>query len=66
MTTTQSQKKQQITTILITHDHELARVLGNRLWILDNGQIIKKYTQDEKNQAHVHDFIGGIDYEKIA
>lgn len=52
-----------MTTLLITHDPELALAIGKKIWVLENGQIIKQFdTQDIKNLSAV-DLIGHIDYK---
>ncbi len=58
-------KEHSITTLMITHDPELARVLGTTLWVVENGTIAKKYHGVEKQQLSNHDMSGDIDYAQI-
>jgi putative ABC transport system ATP-binding protein len=54
-----------MTTLLITHDPELALAIGKKIWILENGQITKQFdTHDIKNLS-ASDLIGHIDYKKL-
>lgn len=54
-----------MTTLLITHDPELALAIGKKIWILENGQITKQFdTQDTKNLS-ASDLIGHIDYKNL-
>jgi len=54
-----------MTTLLITHDPELALVIGKKIWILENGQITKQFdTQDTANLS-ASDLIGHIDYKTL-
>jgi len=54
-----------ITTLLITHDPLLALSLGNKLWILEDGQIKKQFTSEEKKQLLPEHLIGQINYDSI-
>lgn len=58
-------KEHKITTILITHDPELALSLGTAIWVLDKGSIIKQFTQDEIDKLSSKDLIGAIDYDAL-
>ena len=54
-----------MTTLLITHDPELALAIGKKIWILENGKITKQFeTQDIANLS-ASDLIGHIDYKKL-
>lgn len=54
-----------MTTLLITHDPELALAIGKKIWILEDGQITKQFdTQDTANLS-ASDLIGHIDYENL-
>lgn len=55
-----------ITTLLITHDPKLALSIGNKLWIMNEGVITHRYSQEEKALLSPDTLIGEIDYEKIA
>jgi len=54
-----------MTTLLITHDPELALTIGRKIWILENGQITKQF--DTRDHAHLSasDLIGHIDYKAL-
>jgi putative ABC transport system ATP-binding protein len=54
-----------MTTILITHDPELALTIGRKIWILENGTIAKQYNQKDQQNLSAVDLIGRIDYEKL-
>jgi len=54
-----------MTTILITHDPELALTIGKKIWILENGTITKQYDQTEHHNLSAHDLIGRIDYKTL-
>lgn len=58
-------RKNGITTLLITHDPHLALAIGNKIWILDNGTIIKQYSQEEKKLLSAQDLIGHIQYDQL-
>lgn len=54
-----------MTTVLITHDPELALTIGRKIWILENGTITKQYNQDEHKNLSAADLIGHIDYKNL-
>lgn len=54
-----------MTTLLITHDPELALTIGKKIWILENGTITKQYDQTEQQNLSSHDLIGHIDYKAL-
>jgi putative tryptophan/tyrosine transport system ATP-binding protein len=58
-------KEHALTTLMITHDPELARTLGSTLWVIEQGTISKKFHGIEKQQLLTHDMSGNIDYETI-
>jgi putative ABC transport system ATP-binding protein len=58
-------KSHAIPTLLITHDPMVARHLGNRLWIVENG-IIEREFGAEKRDMFPQEFFHHIDYEKLA
>jgi putative ABC transport system ATP-binding protein len=64
--TTEFIKKNNTTTLLITHDPYIAINMGNKLWILENGAIIKQYSEEEKkNIIDPSKLIGQIDYQLL-
>jgi putative tryptophan/tyrosine transport system ATP-binding protein len=54
-----------MTTLLITHDPELALVIGKKIWVLENGQITKQLDAREGVNLSAADLIGHIDYQKL-
>lgn len=58
-------KKHKITTLLITHDPQIALNLGNKIWILQNGIIAKEYTAAQKKDLNPENLIGHIDYSSL-
>ena len=54
-----------MTTILITHDPELALTIGKKIWILENGSITKQYNQKDQQSLSASDLIGHIDYKTL-
>ncbi len=54
-----------MTTLLITHDPELALTLGKKIWILENGTITKQFNQEDQKNISAADLIGHIDYKKL-
>jgi putative tryptophan/tyrosine transport system ATP-binding protein len=54
-----------MTTLLITHDPELALTIGKKIWILENGTITKQYDQTEQHNLSAADLIGHIDYKAL-
>lgn len=58
-------KEHAITTLLITHDPELALAIGKKIWILQDGQIVKQIDQREQVSLSAHDLIGHIDYNAL-
>lgn len=59
-------KKHAITTLLITHDPHIALSMGNKIWILEDGQITKEYSAAEKKNLHPDQLLGQIDYAQLA
>ncbi len=51
-----------IPTLLITHDSMIAKHLGNRLWVLEEG-IIKREFGLEKESMNPHEFFHALDYK---
>ena len=58
-------EEHKMTTLLITHDPELALAIGKKIWILENGQIIKQFKQEDIPNLSAADLIGHIDYERL-
>lgn len=58
-------KQHNVTTILITHDPQIALSLGNKIWILQDGVIAQEFLGSEKNNLHPDKLIGQIDYDAL-
>jgi putative ABC transport system ATP-binding protein len=54
-----------MTTLLITHDPELALAIGKKIWVLENGQITKQFDTRDTANLSASDLIGHIDYKKL-
>lgn len=54
-----------LTTLLITHDPELALAIGKKIWILENGQITKQFDTQDTGHLSASDLIGHIDYKNL-
>jgi len=54
-----------LTTLLITHDPELALAIGKKIWILENGHITKQFDVQKGINLSASDLIGHIDYQKL-
>ena len=54
-----------MTTLLITHDPELALAIGKKIWILENGQITKQFDTQDAVSLSASDLIGHIDYQNL-
>jgi putative ABC transport system ATP-binding protein len=54
-----------LTTLLITHDPELALTIGKKIWILEGGQITKQLNKQDTTNISASDLIGHIDYAKL-
>lgn len=54
-----------MTTLLITHDPELALAIGKKIWVLENGQITKQFDTQDTTNLSASDLIGHIDYKKL-
>ncbi|HSC25021.1 MAG TPA: ATP-binding cassette domain-containing protein [Candidatus Babeliales bacterium] len=54
-----------LTTLLITHDPELALAIGKKIWILENGQITKQFDTHDVIRLSAADLIGHIDYKNL-
>lgn len=53
-----------ITTLMITHNQQLALTMGNKLWILKNGVVSDEYGP-EKIHLSTQQLVGDIDYKKL-
>lgn len=58
-------KEHKVTTLLITHDPQIALSLGNKIWILENGVISQQFNADQKQNLHPDKLIGQIDYAAL-
>ncbi len=56
-------KKHKVTTLLITHDPQIALSIGNKIWVLQDGIIAQQFSADEKQNLHPNQLIGQIDYD---
>ncbi len=59
-------KMNKVTTILITHDPNIAISLGNKLWVLENGVISKQFEGAKKKALEPKNLVGHVDYQRIA
>lgn len=58
-------KEHKITTLLITHDPQIALHIGNKVWVLEHGKISKQFNEHEKTVLHPDQLIGQIDYTSL-
>lgn len=58
-------KNHRVTTLLITHDPQIALTLGDTIWVLDQGSISKTYTTQGKASLKPKDLVGQIDYNTL-
>ncbi|MEN0663811.1 ABC transporter ATP-binding protein [Caldifermentibacillus hisashii] len=61
--TKQIVKKYGLTTLMVTHNMQQALDLGNRLIMMDNGQIILDINEAKKNQLTIDDLL--IEFQRI-
>ncbi len=59
-------KEHTITTLLITHDPQLALIIGNKLWVLEDGQLKNQFDQNQKKNIPPKNLMDHIDYQQIA
>jgi len=59
-------KQHAITTVMITHDPYIALNMGNKIWVLEQGAIVRQFSADQKKDLHPDELIGHIDYKQIA
>jgi putative ABC transport system ATP-binding protein len=59
-------KQHRVTTLLITHDPQIALNIGNKIWILNEGKISQQFSLDEKKNLKPEQLIGQIDYAQLA
>lgn len=57
--------RQKITTLLITHEPQLALTLGNKLWVMEDGRITKQFDAAQKKTISPDHLLGHIDYQRI-
>ena len=57
--------KNSMTTLLITHDPELALIIGKKIWVLEDGQITKQFDTEDTANLSASDLIGNIDYKNL-
>jgi ABC-type uncharacterized transport system ATPase component len=57
-------RQHQIPILLITHDPLIAKYLGNRLWIFQNGHIEREFGLEKMNM-NPENFFQAIDYTKL-
>ncbi len=55
-----------LTTLLITHDPELALTIGKKIWVLEDGEITKEFDSNDVGNISASDLIGHIDYKKLS
>jgi ABC-type dipeptide/oligopeptide/nickel transport system ATPase subunit len=53
------------TILFITHDLDIARYLGNKLWVVQDGKLAKQFEGDEKRNADLTPYLRSIEYEKL-
>lgn len=53
------------TILFITHDLEIAKYLGNKLWVIRDGAIVKEFVGKEKQQADLSPYLKSIEYQKL-
>lgn len=58
-------KEHAITTLLITHDPHIALSMGNKIWVLEEGNIARQFDAQQKKDLNPDKLIGQIDYAKI-
>lgn len=58
-------KQHKVTTLMITHDPQIALSMGNKIWILENGKISKQFTEQDKQHLHPDNLIGHINYQEL-
>jgi putative ABC transport system ATP-binding protein len=54
-----------LTTLLITHDPELALTIGKKIWVLEDGEITKQFDTHDTTNISASDLIGRVDYKKL-
>lgn len=54
-----------ITTIMITHDPQIALSMGNKIWVLENGVVSRQFTEADKKHVNPDKLIGQIDYAQL-
>lgn len=59
-------KAHHMTTVIITHDPQLAVTLADTVWVLDEGAIIKKFDRAALQATRPEDLIAHLDYGAIS
>ena len=54
-----------MTALAITHDPEMAKCLGNRLWVLEKGQLVRSFYDAALHTVHPAQMLGSIDYQQL-
>jgi putative tryptophan/tyrosine transport system ATP-binding protein len=54
-----------LTTLLITHDPELALTIGKKIWVLEDGEITKQFDTASMTNISASDLIGHVNYQKL-
>lgn len=58
-------KLHNMTTIIITHDPQLAVTLADIVWVLEQGAVVKKFDRTELQKTQPEDLIPHLDYDSI-
>ena len=58
-------ERNKLTTIMITHDPHIALALGNKIWVLQQGRIVREINKNVEKYLSPEDLIGTIDYAKL-
>lgn len=58
-------KKHNVTTLLITHDPQIALSIGNKIWILEHGTIAQQFDEHDKKNLYPDKLIGQINYDAL-
>jgi putative ABC transport system ATP-binding protein len=54
-----------ITTLMITHDPQLALTIGNKLWVISDGTLSAQYSAEEKKRISADQLVGHIQYNLL-
>jgi putative tryptophan/tyrosine transport system ATP-binding protein len=58
-------KQQVITTLMITHDPQLALTIGNKVWVISDGSLVAQYSAEEKKKISPDQLVGHIQYDLL-